>query len=362
MARAVRKKVAPPKKPRVTTRKTKPAARKAAPAKASPRKVPARKQPATPPPVVPKLAPLTSEGLARAAETLRQKLWGAQGQPLTTVQGVTIASALLSRGRPHWHLLTFGLGLSGFELSLRVQKLKEELAAPAWAVALLTGLIERVKAGALAGDTNQVLLLASGVAPGTDSEHAGLVLTPDPEGGALQADGHTVPVFLCVPVTRDEARAVREWSPAGLVEVLARVDPLLISDLERPSLLQSPRARVLIDQRMEREGSSLSTMTAATSELAKSGAGVTWKLSADAVDTLVSLLKGRIGHLRPFSVVSDGTRVEFLSAEAPSFSLDGQTLVVKLSLVAARQLRSQLRAKAGSYTFDLLPNFTLVVC
>jgi hypothetical protein len=36
--------------------------------------------------------------------------------------------------------------------------------------------------------------------------------------------------------------------------------------------------------------------------------------------------------------------------------------VVKLSLVAARQLRSQLRAKPGSYSFDLLPNFTLVVC
>ncbi|MFZ5438771.1 MAG: suppressor of fused domain protein, partial [Myxococcota bacterium] len=314
------------------------------------------------PPPAPKLKPLTATALAAAAEALRQKLWGAQGQPLTTVEGVTIASALLPRGRPHWHLLTFGLGLSGFELSLRVVKLKDELAAPAWAVALLSALISRVKAGTLAGDTNQVVLLAEGVAPGTDSEHAGLVFTVDPDAGTLQAEGHQVPVLLCVPVTRDEARAVREWSPAGLVEVLARVDPLLISDLERPSLLQSPRARVLIDQRMEREGSSLSTMTAAVSEVSKSGADLTWKLSVDAVDTLVALLKGRIGHLRPFTVSADGARVELLSADAPSVALEGKTLTLKLSLVAARQLRSQLRAKPGTYTFELLPNFALVVC
>ncbi len=339
----------------------------ARPAKKPARKpVTSRKEKVPEPPKAPP-APKVSEAekraaLAASAEAMRQKLWGSQGQPLTTVEGVTIASALLPRGRPHWHLLTFGLGLTGFELSLRVQKAKDELAAPAWAVTLLSTLITRARAGTLSADTNQVLLLSEGVAPGTDSEHFGLVFAPEPEAGSLVTPWQTVPVRLAVPVTRDEAKAVREWSPTGLIEVLSRVDPLLISDLDRPSLLQSPRARLLIDQRMEKEGSSLSAMSAEVSEVSKAGELVTWKLSTDAVDTLVSLLKGRIGHLRPFTVVSGDTRVEVVNAEQPAIDFTRKQLTVKLTLVGARQLRSLLRAKPGTYTFDLLPNFQLVVC
>lgn len=349
---------------------------RAAPKKAGPRapvkRVTSRKQKVDPPPKSPakapvKAAPKATEAqkraaLAAVAEATRQKLWGSEGQPLTTVEGVTIASALLTRGRPHWHLLTFGMGLSGFELSLRVQKAKDELAAPAWAVTLLRSLIEKAKAGDLTCDTNQVMLLSEGIAPGTDSEHFGLVFTPDPEAGALVTPYESVPVLLAVPVTRDEAKAVREWSPTGLVEVLSRVDPLLISDLDRPSLLQSPRARMLIDQRMEKEGSSLAGVRATVSQVSKVGATITWTLSADAVDNLTSLLKGRIGHLRPFSIVSGSTRVEVLNADAPGVELGPDQLTLKLTLVAARQLRSLVRARPGTYTFDLLPNFALVVC
>ncbi len=343
------------------------AVRKKAVSRVPAKRVTSRKQKL---PVVPKATPPPKvteaqkrAALASGAETLRQRLWGAEGQPLTTVDGVTIASASIARRQPHWHLLTFGLGLiSGFELSLRVQKAKDELAAPAWAVTLLTTLIARARAGTLTADTNQVLQLSDGVAPGTDSEHFALLFTPDPEGGAIVSPYETVPVLLAVPITRDEAKAVREWSPSALIEVLAKLDPLLLSDLDRPSLIQSPRARLLIDQRIQKEGSSLSTMTAETSHASKTGDQVTWTLSSDAVDTLVSLLKGRIGHLRPFTVLSGATRVEVASAQSPGIDFEKKQLTVRLSLVAARQLRSILRAKPGSYTFDLLPNFTLVVC
>lgn len=347
MTRAVPKKVrakAPAK--RVTTRK---------------QKVPA--QPVQPPPP----AKVVSEAekraaLAVSAETTRARLWGTQGQPLTTIDGVTIASALLTKGKPHWHLLTFGLGLTGFELSLRVLKQKDELAAPVWAVTLLSTLITRAKAGTLTADTNQVLILSDGVAPGTDSEHFGLVFAADPDAGSLVTPYETIPVRLAVPVTKDEAKAVREWSPTGLIEVLSKVDPMLLSDLDRPSLLSSPRARLAIDQRMEKEGSSLSVMSAEVSQVTKTGPLVSWKLSLESVDTLVSLLKGRIGHLRPFSVVSGANRVEVINADAPSIEFEKKVLTVKLTLVGARQLRSLLRAKVGTYTFELLPNFELVVC
>ena len=136
--------------------------------------------------------------LIAGAEGLRQKLWGSTGtvvsrvevKPESRVQGgqdVTIHCGLVSRGRPHWHLLTEGLGTRGYELSLRVQKEKDEFGPPAWASALLSTLISRANAGQLSADTNQVMVLAQGVAPGTDSELFGVIFTPDPEAPGTDA-------------------------------------------------------------------------------------------------------------------------------------------------------------------------------
>lgn len=326
---------------------------------------------AEPKPPVQAATPVVSDAERRAAfaesaERMRERLWGEQGQPLTTVDGVTIAFALLNKSRMHWHLLTFGLALDGLELSLRVVKAKDELAPPAWPVALLSALIKRAKSRQLSADTNQVVVPSEGIAPPLpDGEAAtdlsGLIFTIDPDAGKLVTPHDKAPVLLCVPVTRDEVRAVREWSPSGLIEVLAKSDPLLITDLERASLLQSPRARAVIDQRMEREGSSLSAITAEHSEFVSSAKKTTWKLSADAMDTLISLLKGRTGHLRSFSVNSPDAQVHVESAHAPGFSVEGKTLTLKLSLVAARQLRSTLRAKSGTYPVDFLPGFEFAV-
>lgn len=335
------KRAAPQKKPKTVARKALPAPVASAP----------------PPPPVDR-----RQALAVAAEAARQRLWGAQGQPLTMVEGVTIASAAINRGRPHWHLLTFGMGLDGLELSLRVVKGKEELAAPSWAVQLLTTLIERAKAGALGADTNQVVQLAQGVAAGTGSDLGAIIFALDPELPALQTGRERIPVLLAVPVTRDEAQAVREWSPNGMIEVLSRLEPLLITDLGRSSLLDSPRARHLIDQRMEKEGSSLSSVTANFSEVGRAGNVVEWRLSADDVPTLISLLKGRTGHLRSFAIIAGSTRVDVVSADPTGTELADQQLTLKVNLLAARQLRAALRAKPGRYVVEALPNFALVVC
>ncbi|MDP1829827.1 MAG: suppressor of fused domain protein [Archangium sp.] len=340
------------------------AARQKVPPRPAPRRVTARKQKLPPEAPAAPAPPTEAQRLAARAESLdgiRQRLWGSAGTVVGRVEAVTISCGSLARGRPHWQLLTEGLAPQGYELSLRVQKEKDEFAAPPWAITLLSTLITRATEGQLSADTNQVMVLAQGVAPGTDSELFGVVFTPDPEAPAVITDYESVPLLLAVPVTKDETRAVREWSPTGLVEVLARVDPLLISLLDRASLLSSPRARILIDQRMEKEGSSLSTMTATTSQASKAGELVTWKLSADGVGTFCSLLKGRIGHQRPFSVVSGASRVEVVNGDPSLADFKKRQLTLRLTLVAARQLRSLLRSTPGNYTFEQLPNFAITV-
>jgi hypothetical protein len=340
------------------------AARQKVPTRPAPRRVTARKQKIA---VAAPAAPARPTEAARRSalsgslDGIRQRLWGSDGTVVGRVGPVTISCGSVARGRPHWHLLTEGLAPQGYELSLRVQKEKDEFSAPPWAITLLSTLITRATEGQLSADTNQVMVLAQGVAPGTDSDLFGVVFTPDPEATAVITEHESLPLLLAVPVTKDETRAVREWSPTGLVEVLGKVDPLLISLLDRASLLTSPRARILIDQRMEKEGSSLSTMTASTSQASKTGELVTWKLSADGVGTFCSLLKGRIGHQRPFSVVSGASRVEVVNGDPSLADFKKRQLTLRLTLVAARQLRSLLRSTPGNYTFEQLPNFAIAV-
>ncbi len=301
------------------------------------------------------------QALAAAFEAGARLAWAAPPQSLGSTGGVERLAGPVTRGRPHWLLVTRGLAARGFELALRVVRHRDEAAPPAWATALLGTLVERVLAESLTPDAHQCLLLAEGVAPGSGSELGALAFTADPAWPALQTPSASVPVLLAVPVTGDEARVVREWSPVGLLELLAKVDPLLVTDLERPSLLSSPRARALIEQRVDSEGSSLSTLTAQKSRVVRAGDTVTWTLSKEAVDSVVSLLKGRTGHLRPFSVVSGPSVVEVVNAEAPRVELKAQALTLGVSLVAARQLRAQLKARPGTYQVELLPNFTVAV-
>ncbi len=194
----------------------------------------------------------------------------------------------------------------------------------------------------------------------TETDLEAFAITLDPSFGELRTAHDFVPVLLAVGLTGDEAKLVREWSPQGLLEVLARVDPTLSTTLDRGSLLASPRARQAIEQRVEREGSSMGVLQAAVSELTGKDRFV-WKLDADAADAIMSLLKGRIGHQRPFTVKADGADLEVTPGDVPAISFDGEKATLKLTQTVARAVRSTLKARPGTYTWDALPALTVEV-
>lgn len=105
----------------------------------------------------------------------------------------------------------------------------------------------------------------------------------------------------------------------------------------------------------------MSTMTAVISQASKAGEVVTWKLSSEAVEAMCSLLKGRIGHQRPFTVVSGSNRVEVKNGDRSLAVLRGRQLTLSLTHAAARQFRALLGNERGTWTFDQLPNFALRV-
>lgn len=312
-------------------------------------------------PSAPRVSPAQlAQQWATAHEAARATAWGTPGEVRARFGAVEVWSAAQSNLRPHWHLVTQGLWKRGYELSLRVVRGREEVAPPDWAMALVQRQVQRALSDdAVPPDATWCLEEPEPMAP--ESELGALTLTGDAVLPALEAPHGRATVWQLVPMTRDEARLVREWSPSGLVELLRVVDPLLVADPERGSLLQSPRARMAIEQRVAREGSSLGAMQAKVSSLTRAKAQATWRLSADAVDGVIALLKGRTAHQRPFVVRGMGVGVEVRPGDAPAVELGEGPPVLKLSQAASRQLRAQLRAKPGRYAIDALPGFTIEV-
>jgi hypothetical protein len=286
--------------------------------------------------------------------------------PDASVGSVSVFQTSLAVPRPHWAFFTRGLSDRGFELTLRVPRGPDELAPPAWALSAFRELVATACADAATTGNPplspaQVLTPGHPIASGAASELASFAFVADPALAAMFPAETPVVPLMAVGLTRDEERLVREWSPRGLLEILARADPLLLTDLDRSSLLQSPRARAAIDQRVEREGSSMAAMWAARSELQVVAGKATWRLASAAVETLSSLLKGRIGHQRPFSVHAPGSTLVITPADVAGVSVDGQAATLALSQTAARALRAAVRGAPGRYPVDAVPGLTIEV-
>ncbi len=306
-------------------------------------------------------APTPQEILAAARVSLSsqlQHLWKETPTQRALFDGVTVHQALMPLPVPHWHLVTEGLAGVGFELTLRVPGESGERAPMPWALELMGHLIASGRAGQLARANGQTITLARPLG-GSASTMQSVALGPDSLLKPLATPGGAVPVWVIFGLTPDEARITREWNPGGLLEVARAVNALLVTDLERSSLLMSPRARSVIEQRVEREGSAMEGFATRISELKQTERATTWRLGSDAVETVVSLLKGRIAHQRAFQVRAGTQVVEVTPVDAAPSGVSPH--VLKLSQTAARQMRATLKSKPGTYTWEALPDFKIEI-
>jgi len=353
MAKPVRKVLPKSSSPRTDSKKVKrPAATK--PARAKPAKVIA-------PPAAPKATLSERRGLVLAGLEAAQTLaWGVAPVTGSTVGDVEVRVAALSRPRAYWWLRSHGLSSSApAEVALRVPRAAGETQPPAWSFPVLERLIAFAREGELAA--GQIVRWVKPFGEGTETDLAAFAIAIDPSFGNIMTPHDVVPVLLAVGVTNDEVKLVRDWSPEGLLDVLARLDPTLCTTLDRASLLASPRARQAIDQRAEREGSSMGVLQARVCEGVVGQAMLTWKVDVEAADAIISLLKGRIGHQRPFVVRAPAFEFEIQPGEAPALTFDRTKGTLKLTQTMARNLRATLKARPGTYTWEGLPALTLEV-
>jgi hypothetical protein len=318
----------------------------------------------------PSRLPLPSPPKVTAAER-RQRLvaaleanlaQGFGGAAVTSlpVAGVDVKVATIAQPRPFWLLRTHGLALkAGVEVALRVPRAKDDTELPGWVSPVLERLVAHATDKRLS--SGQIVRWPKPFGEGAETELEAFAIGVDPTFGTVTTPHDTVPVLLAVGITGDEERLVREWSPHALLEVLSRLDPTVATTLDRPSLLASPRARLAIEHRVEKEGSSMGVLQARVSTASMVKNAVSWKLDAEAAGIVVSLLKGRIGHQRPFTVKSDDFELELAPGDQPAVSVEGNKASLKLNQVTARNMRATLKPRPGTYAWETFPNFTLEV-
>jgi suppressor of fused-like protein len=259
----------------------------------------------------------------------------------------------------HWHLVTYGLSEMeyketddpevsgwGFELTMRVADSEE----PLWAVDLLNSLAAYVWTSGHPFAAGHHVDLRGPIRLGTETGLTAALAVVDPGLGPLEGPFGRVEFVQVVGITADELEAARAWSTEGMVELLQQGNPLLITDVGRPSLLADPVVAAEVDAHRATEGSALTELRVGSLRLrAGPGGRVRVTLGAGAATALGPALRRElIGPGARFSVAGDGSEMSFVAAEHAGWSLDEQRLTLFVPLGEVDGLAAMFTGAKGT--------------
>jgi hypothetical protein len=167
---------------------------------------------------------------------------------------------------PHLHLVTYGLSELhqkvgadprrsgwGIELTIRVAgEWKDE--RPLWAASILDRMANQVDERRDPFQPGDRIDVGGPLQAGSRSAITALALAVDPQLGAIETPHGGVQFLQAVGITADELALGRRWNMLRVLETLAEGNPLLITDLERPSILEDPIIRGRLERLAQMEG------------------------------------------------------------------------------------------------------------
>ena len=282
------------------------------------------------------------------------------------------APARFSGGRPlelvtthrvaepdHWHLVSYGLteleyketehrSVSGwgFELTFRVAGQEE----PLWAVDLLNTLAAYIWTSGHAFLPGHHIDLRGPIKLKTDTALTAAVVVADPRLDRMDGPFGAVTFLQVVGLTADELEACRAWSTDGVVSLLRREDPLLVTRLDRRSLLDDPVHRREVAAGRSGDGSALTELRVASLVVRRRfGGRVEMTLGAGAAAALGPALRRElVGMGASFEVVGDEGSVRFVVGDVAAWGWEGHRLELSLPLVEVEGLGTMFTGRVGS--------------
>ena len=279
---------------------------------------------------------------------------------------------------PHWHYVTYGMTelyakesenkeITGFgyEFTFRLACDPAEEQPPFWAMSLLQNLARASYNGGSVFGQWHTLDANGPIALETDTRLTAILFVRDPQLPPVDQSPHGRFEFLqIVGITADELAAKNQWDSEKLVALLARGNPLLITDLSRRSLRDDPQTSRMIDEGIERDGSSCEELFLDSLDWKKGMLASKWTLTLGAANTepIARLIRGRTMHGRPFMLHGPQRSVVLLPADQPGVEQDGEdALVIRLTPTVAAELIAKLQPKRGPVKIDGLPTLAIMI-
>jgi hypothetical protein len=260
---------------------------------------------------------------------------------------------------PHWHCVTVGLADLGFELTLRLPRSKPD--PPQWAVDLLANLGAYVFRTGREFAAGHHIDLRGPMKLDEPTEITAAAIVADP--GLEMWRG--VEFLQLVGLTADELELCRSWRTDAVIELLAANDPLLITRLERRSLLDDPKVREQAETGVASQGSALQELHVGTLGWERRGwrkARLVITMGAGAATGLGPALRRKLNRSgASFRVVGDAGEVRFLVADEARWHEGEDGIVVAVPLAAVEELAGLFSGKVGSGGLAILPGLRFVV-
>ncbi len=174
-----------------------------------------------------------------------------------SIEPFEVARVFRNTAEPeHWHYVTFGLsdlygrtreidtdfsGL-GFELTMRVAA--EDETPPYGPLNALREMARYVYSSKRIFERGQYIDAGGPVAPGSNLE--GFAVTLDTQLGVVKSLSGRVEMLQVFGLTRDELEWVKDNDPETLLRVMARVNPRLVTFINRDSIFLDPASAKLL--------------------------------------------------------------------------------------------------------------------
>ena len=199
---------------------------------------------------------------------------------------------------------------------------------------------------------------------GAETGITAICFARDPSLPELSTPNGKLKILQIVGVLQDELAAAKAWNKELFLGLLAQHSPLLVTSLNRESILLVPEVSREIQAGIRRDGSSTDAVLVPEVRVFKFGVlgrKLCWKIGANHVHDLVSVLPSRICHGKPL-LLTDGTqRVHLVPGEAPGAKLGSEGLEIALTPDLAERIAAELKPQRGNYTWDQLSNLVVTV-
>lgn len=273
-----------------------------------------------------------------------------------------------SAEQPHWLYVTYGLSdlnekesedpnLSGygFELTFRLRAKTDEDAPPQWPCDLLNSLARTVFQFSSALKPGAAHVLDGPIETGSDIRIHAFTIVCDPELTTIKTPNGDVSFLQIFGLTLDELDSLTRCHHELFLEAAkSRLSPLLITDLNRVSLLEDISFENLIKQSSSTDARSRGTINCPNAE---------WFFMTRATVSLPLSIAGEVKDLLP-ERLSTGSeliikgadcKIIFRPAKKESFAIEDADLILELPVSAAKAFADKLHHVSSTLTFDNIP-------